>query len=121
MDPAWISATVAFTAIVGGFFAFCARWAWRLLMRIVRLVDDYFGEPARDGVPARPGVMLRLKSVEDSVQQIVRETTPNGGKSLRDTVNRTALDVADVKDGVLKLTGRVEQIERQRAQREERP
>jgi hypothetical protein len=97
VDPAWITAAIALGTALLGIFAFCARWSWRLLMRIVRLLDDYFGEPAREGVPARPGVMLRLRSVEDSLAHIVTEVNPNGGKSLRDIVNRTASDVVEVK------------------------
>lgn len=126
MDPAWITAAVALGTALLGIFAFCARWAWKLLMRIVRLLDDYFGEPEREGVPARPGVMVRLKSVEDSLVHVVTETSPNGGKSIRDMVDRTAGDVAEVKtdvatlDGkVTQLAGRVELFEKQRAGREE--
>lgn len=50
------------------------RKLWRIFRRIDHFMDDWFGEPARPGVAARPGVMERLCSVE-------RQLTPNGGNS----------------------------------------
>jgi hypothetical protein len=53
----------------------------RVIKRVGDFVDDWQGEPARRGVPARPGVMERLESIEGQLR-------PNGGSSLRDAVNR---------------------------------
>jgi hypothetical protein len=112
MDPAWITAALALAAAVGGLAAWGIRWTWRILSRTTTFLDDYFGEPARDGVAARPGVMSRLQAVEDSLAHVVAETRPNHGNSLRDVVARTAQDVADMR-------GRMELFETQRAGRED--
>ena len=41
----------------------------RLFARMQHFLDDWFGEEARDGIPARPGVMERLESLERAVQE----------------------------------------------------
>jgi hypothetical protein len=111
MDPAWLTAATALAAAVAGLAAWAIRWTWRVLTRITRFLDDYFGEPARDGVPARPGVMSRLQAVEESLAHVVAETRPNHGNSLRDVVAQTAQDVADMRS-------RMELFEHQRETRE---
>jgi hypothetical protein len=62
--------------------------AWRGLRGIGHLVDDLRGEPARPGVPERPGIMSRLATLEQDVSRVRSEVTPNGGGSMRDAVNR---------------------------------
>lgn len=63
---------------------FIATKVWPLLRKAVHLLDDFAGEPDRDGVPGRPGVMKRLEQLEG----LSRELKPNGGGSLKDAVNR---------------------------------
>lgn len=108
MDPGWFAAAAAMAIAVGGLAAWSARWAWRIARRVVHFLDDYAGVPARDGMAARPGFMARLASVEQMLAQVVAETTPNGGQSLRDVVHRTAADVAEIK---YEQTAMKEQIE----------
>lgn len=73
------------------------------------LARDWNGEPARAGVPARPGVMERLANLDDklttqgerldtyaavqgehteALAAIHHELHPNSGKSLRDALDR---------------------------------
>lgn len=63
--------------------------------RLSRFLDDWYGEPARPGFPARPGVLERVASIEGQVGAFDRRMTgveyelrENGGASLRDAVNR---------------------------------
>lgn len=63
----------------------------RFLKRLGDVSDDWNGEPARDGVPGRPGVMARLGAIE-------AELHPNHGSSLRDAVDRVAATVARLED-----------------------
>ncbi|MEU8195220.1 hypothetical protein AB0C10_15715 [Microbispora amethystogenes] len=51
--------------------------------RAEEFLGDWFGVEERPGVPGRPGVMVRLATIEG-------ELHPNGGGSLRDVVNGTA-------------------------------
>ena len=132
MNPAWVTAALAFAGALGTAMIWLARWAWKLGTRIMRFFDDYFGTPAHDGVPARPGVMSRLQSMEQNVRVISDETKPNGGTSMRDLVHRTADDMVEVRkcitdvsekvahntDAITHLTSRVEFFEQQREHRE---
>lgn len=118
MDPAWIAALTALTMAVGGIVVWCLRWAWRILSRTMKFLDDYFGEPARPGVPERPGVMARLQRVEDLAREIRNETTTNGGTSMKDEIRRTASQVGTIRSKVEQLAGRVEQIDLDREHRE---
>lgn len=71
--PEWLgSMTVAQLAIIAGSLATIGTVLWKL-WRAIRPVfrgvqdflEDWNGEPARRGVPGRPGVMERLADVED--------------------------------------------------------
>ena len=50
----------------------------RAMRRAVHLVDDLAGEPAREGVPARPGVMTRLATLEDRTEVLVNRVGDTG-------------------------------------------
>jgi hypothetical protein len=71
----------------------------RVLVRIAKGVElylaDWYGEPDRPGVPARPGVLVRLQRAEeglvgigDRLGRLEHEMQPNSGSSLRDAVDR---------------------------------
>lgn len=91
--------------------AFLARWSWRLGRKIATFFDDWNGEAARPaaGVPARPGVMLRLQGVEELVAEVAKEITLNGGGSMHDVVVTTAKDVAQVQTDLTKMAVQVEE------------
>ena len=97
MNPEWLAALVALVVAMVGGIAFALRWAWRILRRTVHFLDDYSGQPARDGMPAKPGLMARLTTVEEALAKVVSEMSPNHGQSLRDRVDQTAADVAEIK------------------------
>ena len=97
MDPGWISAFTALALAVFGCLGWMTRGTWRIIRKIGHFLDAWNGEPPHDGLPAKPGFMARLASVEESLEQVRAETQPNHGKSLRDVVHRTAEDVAAIK------------------------
>lgn len=119
MSAAWFSALTALAVAVAGVAAWALRWAWRILKRTTHFLDDFFGEPARDGLPAAPGVMARLRSMEQIVAGISMEVHPNSGHSLRDIVHQTASDVAQIRADQGEMRRRMELFETQRASRED--
>lgn len=71
----------------------------RVLVRIAKGLEqylaDWYGEPDRPGVPARPGVLVRLQKAEEGLvgigerlERLEHEMQPNSGTSLRDAVDR---------------------------------
>jgi hypothetical protein len=108
MNPEWVAALTALAAAVSGCIAWGLRWAWRILRRVGHFLDDYAGEPARDGLPAKPGFMARLAAVEGQLEHVVTETSPNHGTSLRDIVIKTAADVADIRTEQAKVREKLE-------------
>lgn len=101
-------------AIAAGIAVVAGLWkGGRALLRFVRRVYDFLdqwnGEPARDGRPAVPGVPARLaalelwqraavttvreavttvREVKDTVGRVENELKPNGGGSARDALDR---------------------------------
>lgn len=68
---------------------------WKFVQRFADFFRDWNGEDDRPGVSGHAGVMPRLLAIEE--QQVISEQnqnkvlgilTPNGGQSLRDTVDR---------------------------------
>jgi hypothetical protein len=86
-DPQfWADNWQTVAAVAGGVaavWAFLARVV-PVLRRIGHLVDDLVGEPERPGHDARPGVMERLKELD----QRTAELRHNGGGSIKDAVHR---------------------------------
>ena len=112
MDPAWITTVVALAVAAAGCFGWIISHAWRVLRRVTRFLDDYAGEPARDGLPARPGFMARLASAETLIGKVLAETQPNHGTSLRDVVHKTAEDITEIKSDQAALRVEVEILRR---------
>jgi hypothetical protein len=120
VTAAWLTALTALAVAVFGLLGWAGRKVWRFLRRTIHFLDDWNGEASHDGVPGHPGVMARLKSVEELATRILEETTPNGGGNLRDVVRRTAQDVADIKAEQVAVRARLELFEARRAAREEK-
>lgn len=77
-------------------------YVWKKLHPVIRKVEqfseDWFGEPARPGVAARPGVMERIAKLN-------AELHPNGGSSLRDAVDRTEVGLGALRNEVAEVKG----------------
>lgn len=67
--------------IIGALVRFVFRPLWRLTVKTGHFLDSWNGEPARDGLPARPGVVDRIVAIEYQVHS-------NDGGSIKDAVGR---------------------------------
>ncbi|MFC9084891.1 hypothetical protein [Nocardiopsis dassonvillei] len=107
--PTWLASPGLW---IGGFAALVtgvtvigvgARKVARLLRRAGHLLDDLMGEPPRPGHPeGRPGLMERVASLEESVDEVRDEVRHNHGGSLKDAVRRIEGAVADLSSKVEK-------------------
>ena len=88
-----------------------AKTMRRFFHRISAFLGDWFGEPGDDtrGLDPVPGVMIRLKRVEDDVA-----TQP----SLREMVTKLAHDLADLARQVAGNTARIDALHRDTATRD---
>jgi hypothetical protein len=118
MSAAWVAALTALIVAICGLMSWGLRHLWRITRRTSHFLDDYFGEPARDGLPARPGVMARLAQHESILEKLFAETQPNGGSSLHDVLSRTERAVDEIRSEQVKMRARMEQLETQRIVRD---
>lgn len=66
-----------------------------MFVGVREFLEDWRGEEARPGVPARPGVMERLATTEDKLDAIDHELHPNSGSSFRDKVDELAVELRE--------------------------
>ena len=98
----WFAALPAAVPWAGGIIlaipvaVWFVKKAFPKLRQISHLVDDFVGAEARPGVPARPGIMERLQTIEAAqgdlqgdMALVKHEVMPNTGTSLNDAVRRT--------------------------------
>lgn len=80
------------------------RKVWPVLSKLKDIIDDIAGEPARKGVPARPGLMERMASVEAKVTSADYHSRPNGGSSAYDALMREVRGLHDKVDSHITLS-----------------
>ncbi|PYC83465.1 hypothetical protein C7C46_09030 [Streptomyces tateyamensis] len=88
----WAGAVVALAGVLA--LVWRGTRGLRLLgRRVGEVVDDWQGTDARPGVPAHPGVMVRLGAIEDRLAAVEHEMRPNSGSSLRDALDRVEVHI----------------------------
>jgi hypothetical protein len=98
------------TAILGAsfalhkFFSPVTKTVKELSDKLDRFFRDWDGTPSEPGRDAIPGVMERLNKVDG-------ELSKNGGKSVKDTVNRIEKRLEEGSQNFTELYDRVEKIE----------
>ena len=113
--PQWISDLIAVNPWLGlnVLIVIGIGLGWKYLKPPTKglnhFLEDWNGEPDRQGVSGRPGVMKRLQDIDASgtktdtwmekygpiIDKLDHEMHPNGGGSLADAVNRTELALKD--------------------------
>lgn len=106
----FLAACAAVTLMLGTVFGLAklSLFLWRFVRKINQFIDDLNGQPARPGISEeRPGMLARMyqferrqrelmngqKSLLDRVGAIEAEMKPNGGGSMRDTIEAIAASV----------------------------
>lgn len=94
LDGVTLLDLVTWLTVAGGIFV-SLKWVIPLGRKVSHFIDDVAGEPERPGVPARPGLMERVTSIEQTqtkhgqtIDTVRHELFPNSGKSMRDQTNR---------------------------------
>ncbi len=110
-DLFWYAAGLTSILVLVALLVKPAKTIRHFFHRISVFLGDWFGEPAdpERGSEPIPGVMARLKRVEDDVA-----TQP----SLREMVTKLAHDLADLARQVAGIDARVNELHKQSATRE---
>ena len=108
MSAAWVATITGVAVAVAAAAGWAGRWIWRLLSGTSEFLAEWGGKPEHAGLPATPGIPARLATLERLGQKLVSETQPNDGGNLRDTVARTAADVAAIKEEQRRLRAQIE-------------
>lgn len=77
------------------------------LKRLSFIFEDWYGVADRDGVKGRPGVMVRLASIEELQNSTAAELRFNGGSSVKDAVVRIEGTQAEIIRSVAALTNAI--------------
>lgn len=79
--------------------------AWNDFMR------DWKGDIHDDGRAPTPGVIARLEQLETGLRSVKAEVKPNGGKSLKDVVNRIETRLEEGNQRFDSLDSRITRVE----------
>jgi hypothetical protein len=113
--PQWLSDLIAINPWLGlnVLIIVGVALAWKYLKPPTKglnhFLEDWNGEPDRQGVTGRPGVMKRLQDIDASgsktdswmekygpiIDKLDHEMHPNSGSSMADAVNRTEKALSD--------------------------
>lgn len=86
----WLAGMVVALGAAAATISKGVHWMKTTLRRLRNFLDDWNGAPERPGHDRVLGVPERLRMIEDRVHRIETQVNPNGGGSLRDTVDRIA-------------------------------
>lgn len=76
-----------------------------------KFLEDWNGERYDDGRENAPGVIARLEKLESGLRSVKIEVKPNGGKSLKDVVNRIETRLEEGNQTFESLDSRITRIE----------
>jgi ABC-type phosphate transport system auxiliary subunit len=93
---------VIFT-VMGGFIHFAISWS--------SFMRDWQGHKPKDGRKETVGIVARLENLEEGLKKVKSEVSPNGGKSVKDTVNKINSRLEEGNQMFIDLSARITKIE----------
>jgi hypothetical protein len=113
MEPAALLAG-QITLIGGGIaFAFGVLFSiWKFSIAWNDFMRDWKGTVHDDGRAPVTGVIARLENLENGLRTVKAEVKPNGGKSIKDVVNRIETRLEEGNEMFDSLDTRIDRIER---------
>jgi tetrahydromethanopterin S-methyltransferase subunit G len=102
------------TLIGGGIaFAFGVLFSiWKFSIAWNDFMRDWKGTDFSDGRASTTGVISRLENLEKGLKTVNAEVKPNGGKSIKDVVNRIETRLEEGNEMFDSLDTRIDRIER---------
>jgi hypothetical protein len=112
MEPAAMLAG-QLTLIGGGIaFAFGVLFTlWKFSIGWNDFMRDWKGDNHDDGRAKTPGVIARLETLEAGLRKVRSEVSPNGGKSIKDVVNRIENRLEEGNEKFDSLDSRITRVE----------
>lgn len=108
----WLTGTATAVAIILGAWFAVAKFVRPIIKRISfwlttweQFMEDWHGVSPRPGHDGTPGVMERLNNIDGELKR-------NGGKSVKDTVNRIEKRIVEGDKKFDELYSRIERLER---------
>jgi tetrahydromethanopterin S-methyltransferase subunit G len=84
---------------------------WKFSITWNDFIRDWKGDNHDDGRAKTPGIIARLEKLETGLHKVRSEVTPNGGKSIKDVVNRIETRLEEGNDKFNSLDRRIDRIE----------
>jgi hypothetical protein len=94
-------------ALVGGLLI----TLWKFSITWTEFIKDWKGDHPTDGRAPTPGVIARLEQLETGLRKVKSEVSPNGGKSIKDVVNRIETRLEEGNEKFESLDTRMTRIE----------
>lgn len=99
LDPTVLLTWLTCLSILGGIVVAILKYG----RKIMQMVEDFNGTAERAGVPARPGVMQRLGTLDEQVAAVHTEVNYNHGTTIKDAVARIENDVKGIHERLDKV------------------
>lgn len=115
--PAWIADLIPLApwAAIVGLLIWVVVKVFPWLRKIMHFIDDVTGEPARAGMPPRPGLMERVGVIETKQDEqavalavVAHEVTTNHGSSLKDAVKEVSGAVVVLQESVTEVQSSID-------------
>jgi hypothetical protein len=84
---------------------------WKFSITWTEFIKDWKGDHPTDGRAPTPGVIARLEQLESGLRTVKAEVKPNGGKSLKDVVNRIETRLEEGNQRFESLDSRITRVE----------